>query len=148
MHSLLQDLEFIVELCEKGAFAKRTWDEASLQLVSDVMPCRYLLLGVSRLGQQLQKQIRTLGPERHQEALQLVHQMSGVYLALYEGSQQDKDRDTSPDNEVNEVPEGQAAHFSQSHLLHLQAQTVPLVPQRALKANQHHLQSCQKGEDE
>lgn len=71
-----------------------------------------------------------------------------VYLALYEGSQQDKDRDACSDNEVNEVPEGQAAHLPQSHLFHLQAQPVPLVTQRALKANQHHLQSCRREEDE
>lgn len=70
-----------------------------------------------------------------------------LYLALYERSQQDKDRDTGPDNEVNEVPEGQAAHLSQSHLFHLQAQPVPLVSQRALKANQHHLQSCRAREE-
>lgn len=64
------------------------------------------------------------------------------YLALYKGSEQDKNRDPGSDNKVDEVPEGQAAHLPQSHLLHLQAQPIPLVPQRALEANQHHLQSC------
>lgn len=44
-----------------------------------------------------------------------------AYLALYERSQQDKDGDSSSDDEVDEVPEGQAAYLSQSHLLHLQA---------------------------
>lgn len=64
------------------------------------------------------------------------------YLALYERSKQDKNRDAGSDNEVDEVPEGQAAHLPQSHLLHLQAEPVPLVSQWALEANQHHLQSC------
>lgn len=67
-----------------------------------------------------------------------------VYLALYKRSQQDEDGNTCSDNEVNEVPEGQAANLPQRHLLHLQAQPVPLVPQRALKADQHHLQSCER----
>lgn len=44
-----------------------------------------------------------------------------AYLALDEGSQQDKDWDPGPDNEVNEIPESQAAHLPQSHLFHLQA---------------------------
>lgn len=74
--------------------------------------------------------------------------MDRYYLALDEGSQQDEDRDSGSNNEVDEVPEGQAAHLPQSHLLHLQAEPVPLVPQRALKANQHHLQSCERDEDE
>lgn len=55
VNSLLEDLELIIEFCEQGAFGKRARDEASLQLVSDVVTCRYLLLGVGRLGQQLQK---------------------------------------------------------------------------------------------
>lgn len=55
MNSLLEDLELIVELSKKGALAKRAWDEAPLQLVSDVVSCRYLLLGIGWLGQQLQK---------------------------------------------------------------------------------------------
>lgn len=114
MHGLLEDLEFIVELCKQRALAERSRDKASLQLVGDVVTCCNLLLGVSWLSQQ---------------------------LALYEGSQQDKDRDASSDNEVDEVPEGQAAHLPQGHLLNLQAEPVPLVSQRALKANQHHLQS-------
>ena len=71
-----------------------------------------------------------------------------VYLALDEGSQQDEDGDAGSDDEVDEVPECQAAHLPQSHLLHLQAEPVPLVPQRPLKANQHHLQSCGRGQDE
>lgn len=53
MHGLLQDLEFIVELCKQGALAQRSGDEASLQLVGDVVTRRDLLLGVSGLGQQL-----------------------------------------------------------------------------------------------
>lgn len=58
MHGLLQDLEFIVELCKQGALAERSRDEASLQLVSDVVTCCDLLLGVSGLGQQLDEHIR------------------------------------------------------------------------------------------
>lgn len=65
-------------------------------------------------------------------------------LALYERPQQDKNRDSRSDDEVDEVPKGQAPHLPQSHLFHLQAQAVPLVPQRPLKANQHHLQSCNR----
>lgn len=57
VHSLLEYLEFIVELCKQGALAKRSRNEASLQLVSDVVTCSNLLLGVSRLRQQLQKNI-------------------------------------------------------------------------------------------
>lgn len=52
-----------------------------------------------------------------------------IYLALYEGSQQDENRDAGSHDEVDEVPEGQTAHLPQSHLLHLQAQPIPLVPQ-------------------
>lgn len=55
MHSLLQDLQLVVKLCKQGAFAKRSRDEASFQLVSDVVTCCDLLLGVSRLGQQLDR---------------------------------------------------------------------------------------------
>lgn len=50
---LFQDLEFVVELCKQRALAERPGDEAALQLVGDVVPCRDLLLGVGRLGQQL-----------------------------------------------------------------------------------------------
>lgn len=53
MHGLLQDLELIVELCKQGALAQRSGDEASLQLVGDVVTRCDLLLGVSGLGQQL-----------------------------------------------------------------------------------------------
>lgn len=53
MHGLLQDLEFIVELCKQGALAQRSGDEASLKLVGDVVTRCDLLLGVSGLGQQL-----------------------------------------------------------------------------------------------
>lgn len=67
-----------------------------------------------------------------------------VYLALNKRSQQDEDGNTCSDNEVNEVPEGQATNLPQRHLLDLQAQPVPLVPQGALKANQHHLQSYER----
>lgn len=74
--------------------------------------------------------------------------MDRYYLALNEGSQQDEDRDSGSHDEVDKVPEGQAAHLPQSHLLHLQAEPVPLVPQRALEANQHHLQSCKSDGDE
>jgi len=63
-------------------------------------------------------------------------------LALDEGPQQDEDGNAGSHDEVDEVPEGQAAHFPLRHLLHLQIQPVPLVSQRALKANQHHLQRC------
>ena len=70
------------------------------------------------------------------------------YLALNERSEQDKDWDTRPDNKVNEVPKGQTSHFPQSHLFDLQAKSVPLVPQRTLKANQDHLQSCENREGE
>lgn len=61
VHSLLEYLEFIVELCKQGALAERSRDETSLQLVSDVVTCCNLLLGLSRLGQQLHahKHIRT-----------------------------------------------------------------------------------------
>lgn len=70
MHGLLQDLEFIVELCKQGALAKRSRDEASLQLVSDVVTRCYLLLGVSRLGQQLQKHKRSVyEPVRHRQVV-------------------------------------------------------------------------------
>ncbi len=55
VHSLLQDLELIVELCKQGALAERSRDEASLKLVSDVVTSCNLLLGVSGLGQQLHK---------------------------------------------------------------------------------------------
>lgn len=57
VHSFLEYLELVVELCKQGALAKRSWNEASLQLVSDVVSCSNLLLGVSRLRQQLQKSI-------------------------------------------------------------------------------------------
>lgn len=70
------------------------------------------------------------------------------YLALDERSEQDKDWDAGPDDEVNKVPEGQTTHFSQSHLFHLQAKSVPLVPQRTLEANQDHLQSCENRQGE
>lgn len=53
MHGLLQDLELIVELCKQRALAERSRDEASLQLVGDVVTCCNLFLGVSWLGQQL-----------------------------------------------------------------------------------------------
>lgn len=65
-----------------------------------------------------------------------------THLALDERSEQDEDGDAGPHDEVDEVPEGQAAHLPQGHLLHLQAQPVPLVPQRALEAHQHDLQGC------
>lgn len=57
VHSLLEYLELVVELCKQGALAKRSRNEASLQLVSDVVTCSDLLLGVCRLRQQLQKSI-------------------------------------------------------------------------------------------
>lgn len=55
MHSLLEDLQFIVKLCKQGAFAKRSRNEAPLQLVGDVVTRSNFLLGVGRLRQQLQK---------------------------------------------------------------------------------------------
>lgn len=55
MDGLFQDLELVVELGKQGALAERTWDEAPLQLVGDVVPRRYLLLGIRRLGQQLER---------------------------------------------------------------------------------------------
>lgn len=55
MNGLFQDLELIVELGKQGALAERTRDEAPLQLVGDVVPCCYLLLGICWLGQQLEK---------------------------------------------------------------------------------------------
>lgn len=70
------------------------------------------------------------------------------HLALDERSEQDEDGDTGPDDEVDKVPEGQTAHFPQSHLFDLQAESVPLVPQRTLEANQDHLQSWDDTEDE
>ena len=53
MHGLLKDLQLVVELGKQRALAERPWDEAALQLVGDVMAGRDLLLGVSRLRQQL-----------------------------------------------------------------------------------------------
>lgn len=55
VNGLFEDLELIVELSKQRALAKRTRDEAPLQLVGDVVPCCYLLLGICWLGQQLQK---------------------------------------------------------------------------------------------
>lgn len=67
MHSLLQDLEFIVELCKQGALAERSRDEASLQLVSDVVTSCDLLLGVSWLGQQLDEHKHTWTSEEDKQ---------------------------------------------------------------------------------
>lgn len=73
VHGFLQDLELIVELCKQGALAKRTRDEATLQLVGDVVAGCDLLLGVCRLGQQLhQRTNQTVsrhrdGPTGHTE---------------------------------------------------------------------------------
>lgn len=112
-----------------------------------MVSCCYLLLGVSRLGQQLQKYTEFLDSYRNAGKAPLKNRTSG-YLALDERSEQDKDWDTGPDNEVNKVPKGQTTHFSQGHLFDLQAKSVPLVPQRTLKANQDHLQSCENREGE
>lgn len=54
MHSLLQDLELVVELGNEGALAQGPWDEPSLQLVRNVLPGSQLLMVLSWLGQQLQ----------------------------------------------------------------------------------------------
>lgn len=50
MYSLLEDLELIVELCDERALAERPWDEAPLQLVSNVLPGSHLLMILSWLG--------------------------------------------------------------------------------------------------
>lgn len=65
-----------------------------------------------------------------------------AHLALYEGAQEHKDGDASAHYEVDEIPESKTTHFAQSHLLHLQTQSVPLITQLPLEAHQHHLQSC------
>lgn len=66
MHSLLQDLQLVVELGDEGALAERARDEAPLQLVRDVLPGRQLLVVLSWLGQQLQNgdelALQELGP--------------------------------------------------------------------------------------
>lgn len=56
VHGLFEDLELVVELCKQRALAERPRDEAPLQLVGDVVACRDLLLGLGRLGQQLERQ--------------------------------------------------------------------------------------------
>lgn len=71
MHSLLEDLEFVVELCKQGALAERPRDEASLQLVGDVVACCDLLLGVGRLGQQLDEHKRMWAGEEDKKYTQL-----------------------------------------------------------------------------
>jgi len=87
VHSLFEDLKLIVELCEQGALAERSRDEASLQLVCDVVARRNLLLGVGRLGQQLEntrrlvemsKQKRHHGRLKRQCWLRTLHCMKGL----------------------------------------------------------------------
>lgn len=54
VHRFLEDLQLVIELGDEGALAERARDEASLQLVGDVLPGSQLLVVLSRLGQQLQ----------------------------------------------------------------------------------------------
>lgn len=59
MHGLLQDLQLVVEFCKEGALAQRPRDEATLQLVGDMVASRDLLLGVGGLRQQLRGKGKT-----------------------------------------------------------------------------------------
>lgn len=69
------------------------------------------------------------------------------HLALDERAQEHEDGDPGPHDEVEEVPQGQASHLAQSHLLHLQAQPVPLASQLPLKADENHLQRFTPGKE-
>lgn len=58
VNGLLQDLQLVVKLGEQGALAERPRDEATLELVGDVVTCCDLLLRVSWLSQQLARMTR------------------------------------------------------------------------------------------
>lgn len=70
-----------------------------------------------------------------------------AHLALDERAQEHKDGDTGPHNEVQEVPQGQASDLPQGHLLHLEAQPVPLASELPLKADEDHLQRFTPGKE-
>lgn len=57
-----------------------------------------------------------------------------------ERAQEDEDGYPGAYDEVQEVPQRQAAHLPQSHLLHLQAQPVPLAAQLPLEADENNLE--------
>ena len=98
VHGLLEDLQLVVELCEQGALAEGAGDEATLQLVSDVVAGRDLLLGVSWLGQELggvkEEGMKGTGEEestkseraRERETRQEGHSMpsKGTYNSTYQ----------------------------------------------------------------
>lgn len=69
------------------------------------------------------------------------------HLALDERPQEHEDGDTSPHDEIEEVPQGQAPDLPQSHLLHLEAQPVPLASELPLKADENHLQCFTPGKE-
>jgi hypothetical protein len=66
---------------------------------------------------------------------------------LDERAQENEDGYPGAHDEVEEVPQGQAAHLSQSHLLHLQAQPVPLAAQLPLEADENNLESFIAGRE-
>lgn len=69
------------------------------------------------------------------------------YLALDERAQEHKYGDSGPHDEVQEVPQSQASHLPQCHLLHLEAQPIPLASQLPLKADENHLQCFTVGKE-